>query len=176
MWPLCLVALLIHGDVAFDQHERALIQTGVDLLAIETEQRIRLTVRYDYDGGPAALRRALIEPTLLRLGWLDPKVALADRLMRVHVVAWTTQPRIFLIPERIAASSVHAGTPFDLVYTHVVMHELLHELGVDHVPDPRAVMWLNASPTLWLTDWDRVAIHNALDSRADVCDTHVLGD
>src|SRR5258707_2031845 len=91
MWPLCLVALLIHGDVAFDQHERALIQTGVDLLAIETEQRIRLTVRYDYDGGPAALRRALIEPTLLRLGWLDPKVALSDRLMCVHLVAWASQ-------------------------------------------------------------------------------------
>lgn len=175
MLPLLLcVSVLFHVDVGFSQHERALIGTAASFLTQETLRQVSVEVVYDLDMRDArALTRLQNEMMLLRLDIIDPKIDVMDKANGARVLGWAAVPRAFIIPERI---------PDDAVFIHVVMHEMLHDLGAGHVPDPQAIMWPWGTGTLWLTAADWRSIDNALFSltntsgfaRVDTC-RKVLG-
>lgn len=147
------MSVLFHADVGFSPSERAFIGTAAALLTAESLGQVQVKVLFDVDFRDVALiTRLQNAPMLLRLDLLDPKISIADGQHKVQVLGWTAIPRAFVIPER---------SPDARVFIHVVMHEMLHDLGVGHVPDPDAIMYHAGSPSLWLTEMDWAAIDEA---------------
>jgi hypothetical protein len=153
MGPVFLAAaLLVHADVGFPVDEQVLIRESVRLLAAQTDGVVNVEVVFDFDFSPSTLIRLAGAPSLLRLDALDPKIGLADGQFKMPVLGWTTAAygRVFLVPSRLIT---------DEIYEHVVMHEILHLLGVLHVEGDRwAILCPYASATRTLTFADREAV------------------
>jgi hypothetical protein len=127
--------------VAFNWPERRVIYQAVE--ALESQAGYRVDIVYDLDmhdiGRLAALRNS---PRMARVDSSLQIVKDVDVNVRGVTFGWMgIQRDVYIVRDRIWT---------DRMLLHVVMHELLHIAGADHVSDETAVLH-------WQTDFTHVA-------------------
>jgi hypothetical protein len=145
----------VHADTEFTLYERHVIAEAVRQL--QTQAGITINVTYDLDYEKLErLVQFADKKTLTRVSETAPIVGDIDARVRGKVYGWTILDRkIWLVWDRMY-SEQHM--------LHVVCHELLHALGVEHVSDPRAIMYEITNEqhlSITLTEADREAIRRA---------------
>ena len=141
----------VHADTEFTPYERQLIDEAIRDLRVQSG--INVSIHYDLDYSNLEVVNALAgEKKLTRVGSSSVAVVDMDKYFN-HVYAWTTFKRnIWLVWDRMWGRRL---------MKHVVMHELVHALGVDHVDDPEAVMY-------WQTDAHHMAVELNESDRAAI--------
>ncbi len=127
----------LHADPEFTYEERALISTACDRLAAVG---VNYVVMYDTDPGNR-MRRV----TAVQMEALDTIYA-----GKIYGATTLDKPfRIFIFWERLDTTKM---------FLHVVLHELAHGAGAEHVDDPRAVMFRLSRPgtfdAVWFNETD----------------------
>jgi hypothetical protein len=123
------VTLTVHADAEFDYHDRQVIARAVNEL--NTSVGCQISVVYDLDGGTLETLRFA---TRMRKAHSDEwLVKDLDRKVGGITFGWfSLTGLISIVRDRLWT---------DQMLEHVVLHELMHSLGTDHVRDPRAVMY-----------------------------------
>lgn len=129
--------LYVHADPDFTPTERQTIHEATRILA--TEGNVAVCIAYDLD------THNRYGVTMTRVTSQSDLVKQTDQWFQGIVFAWTRSiPRteVFVATDRLIT---------ERLALHVYLHELLHALGVDHVADPKAVMYGS-------TDEDHMAV------------------
>ena len=160
--PVTLVpprSLIIHADTEFTPTEREIIHRATDTLMSEVGMRV--DVRYDLDFGKVEhLARFQNVTQLMRIARDAQLTRDMDSRYRGIVFGWSVYanpPRVY-----VAADVLNGG---EVLYLHVVIHELLHAVGCDHVSDPNAVLYWQTDlkhQAVKLTEADRLELARAL--------------
>jgi len=120
--------LTIHADTAFTPEEREVIQSAS--MELVSQIGVRVDVIYDLD-----LRKPERTFRLVRVLSVNPATAEMDKFFQAEVYGWTHPfivPRAYIVVDRLESEGFAR---------HVVLHELLHVLGCQHVDDPSAVLY-----------------------------------
>lgn len=128
------VTLQVSGDVDFTGPEREAILAAALALAVQTTGYMRVDVAFDLDfRDPASLLRAQEHWSLLRTEAATEFVRDVDRRMNAEILGVTVRDQrlVALVVDRLPAIDK---------WRHVVMHELLHAAGAEHVRDARSLM------------------------------------
>jgi len=142
---LTRVVRVYHADTAFNAWERKIIQDSLDRINIQSNGLLELSVVYDldWDHGPVSeLARMEGLHQIVKLPSSAPIVSTMDGDRKDHNYTqgyarvdfnFPSRPtKVYIIFDRVMYSRE--------MYEHVVIHELLHSVGVPHVNDVKAVM------------------------------------
>jgi hypothetical protein len=148
--------LSVHADTEFTVYERHVIARAVEGL----EQQIGAEIRVDYDLDRSNMLRLMLLKDSVRLTRIEstaPLVRDIDLKFNGTVYGWTALGReMYIVWDRMYTEQM---------LRHVVLHEVLHALGVDHVTSPGSVMYDVTSVrhvATELTEADREAIRKAV--------------
>lgn len=134
--PLPEPTHVLHGDLAFNEFERAEIELALSNWSTFSDHYVSYVVTWDGD---------LRGETITRIDVWDPR--LAERQARGtpghYILGWQNDRRMYLVPGLINPTSVH----------RVMQHELGHQIGLPHA-DHRSVMYADFTETEF-TDVDK---------------------
>lgn len=146
-------ALIVHADVEFTPAERVQIQRATKELM--SQVGLRADIKYDLDfSKPETLTRSA---SMIRVSRESQLTKDMDIHFRAITFGWTTtllHRRVYLVSDVLIEGQ-------ETLYLHVVMHELLHLVGCDHVSDPNAVLYWQTDlghQAVKLTEADRVEL------------------
>lgn len=160
-----IARLRLHGDVAFSPLERGLIEMACRDLLLQSAGWVDVQVAWDFDM-TAVSDETLETPLLFRREHDDVIVSVADSKFGGHLLGLTLPSRhhTFLVADRL-------DTPAR--WRHVVMHELLHSVGLDDLRKGRqwhAIMFHETAgpePSTCLTRHDAEEMCRVLDCDPD---------
>ena len=152
-------SLTIHADTEFPLEERRIIHQATQEL--KAQVGLSVEIIYDLDFGKVErLARLKDVKQLIRIERSAQLTRDMDLRFRGITFGWTmvgSPVRAYI------ASDVLKGG--ETLYAHVVMHELLHIVGCDHVSDPNAVLYWQTDlrhQAVRLTEADRTELLRAL--------------
>jgi hypothetical protein len=152
----------LHADTAFSPRERGLIGEAALRLEHETGEALRFDIAYDFDfSSMDTLRMLSGAHALLRTTSASdaPAAVELDIVSHGETLGYTglaAPNRVYLIVDRLDS---------DRLFLHTAMHEMLHVIGLGHLPDPRSLMHGSTDgrdPPIALGEADRKAIRQAL--------------
>lgn len=143
--------IVMHGDVAFSQEERAEIQRAEDMWSYQTSGMAHMAIIWDLDfDKEEVLSKAEEEGwnTVVRLTSDMVIVAKADAEADMTVLAWVS-PRggmhrgvpvsMSFVADRLPSTRINSSFPSPL--SLVALHESGHVFGMPHSPAAQAIMY-----------------------------------
>lgn len=121
-----LQSTFIHGDVRFDAGERALVERALGDLTTFTGGKLRLSVIWDWREDNFELFEPL--PHLVKRSPKTPKVQDVDDHTHGRTLAFVDGSEIAIVTERTQPRYA------------IILHELGHFVGLEHVDATLAVM------------------------------------
>lgn len=155
------------GDVDFIPLERSYIQEALDNLDQQTNGFIRVSVHYDLNFlDDTSLAQSNGQDLLVKIDTEARPVQVFNAEHCCLLGLTTVQPRspdnrtVYLVHDQLYKTGTDKGSIHD-VWVSVVMHEVLHALGLQHVDDHKAVMApsLYGGPVVELDRNDYLELH-----------------